>query len=155
VGGKQTAFAATAFIGYTFGESNREARLRFRVGGLFQYAALREPGATDTFIDILVDPTLRLRVWDERLFISADVGVGILAVAGLKPSSAFLARNEMVMISGTQSLFEVRPGLAVAYRLYPAVEIFAGPALAINPRKVHFHEPIIRLELLAGGTLKF
>jgi hypothetical protein len=154
-GAKQSAFAATALLGYTFGEANHDARLRFRLGAVFQYSALREPGATDTFIDLLVDPTLRLRAWQQRLFFSADCGIGVLALAGLKPSSEFLARNQTVMVSGTQSLFEVRPALTATLRLYPAVEVFAGPALAVNPRKVHFHEPIVRLQILGGAALRF
>ena len=96
-----------------------------------------------------------MRAWEQRLYVSGDVGLGFLALAGLKPSSTFLARNESVMVSGAQSLFEIRPGLTATFRLYPAVEIFAGPAVAINPHKAHFHEAIVRVELLGGAALRF
>jgi hypothetical protein len=155
VGGEQAAFAATALAGFTFGEDDREARLRFRLGVVFQYATLGEPGTTDTFIDLLIDPTLRLRAWEQRLYVSADVGLGALAVAGLKPSSVFLAHNENVTLSGTRFLFEIRPGLTAAFRLYPAVELFAGPAVSLNPHRAHFHESMMRIELLGGVALRF
>ena len=47
------------------------------------------------------------------------------------------------------------PGAAVTYRLYPAVELFAGPALAWNPKKAHFHEPMLRLQLAGVVALRF
>jgi hypothetical protein len=155
VGGEQTAFAATALAGFTFGEDDREARLRFRLGVVFQYATLGEPGTKDTFIDLLIDPTLRVRAWEQRLYVSADVGLGALALAGLKPSSVFLAHNENVTLAGTQYLFEIRPAVTAAFRLYPAVELFAGPAVSMNPHRAHFHESMIRVELLGGVALRF
>jgi hypothetical protein len=152
---RRSAFMGTAVLGYTFGNDDREARLRFRLGALFEYAGLREPTGSDTFLDVLVAPTLRIRAWDQRLFVSLDVGVGFLVLAGLKPSSDFLAHNQAATAVGTQSMFELRPGASVTYRLYPAVELFGGPALAWNPKKPHFHEPMLRLQLLAGVTLRF
>lgn len=155
VAGEQTAFTATAVLGYTFGEDDREARLRLRLGGLFQYAKLGEPGTTETFVDLLIDPTLRVRAWGQRLFVSADVGLGILELRGLKSSSVFLAHDQKGKVSEEQSLFEIRPGLTVAFRLSPTVELFAGPAIAINPHRAPFHESMVRVELLGGAALRF
>jgi len=153
--GRRSAFAATALLGYTFGDDDRDARLRFRLGALVQYASLHEPNGTDTFLDVLIAPTMRVRVWEQRLFVSLDLGVGFLVLAGLKPSSDFLAHNQASTAVGTQSIFELRPGATVTYRLYPAVELFAGPALAWNPKKPHFHEPMLRLQLSGGVALRF
>jgi len=153
--GRRSAFAATAVLGYAFGHEDRDARLRFRLGALFQYASLHEPNGTDTFLDVLVAPTLRIRAWEQRLFVSLDLGVGVLVLTGLKPSSDFLAHNQTATVTGTQTMLELRPGAAVTYRLYPAVELFAGPALAWNPKKAHFHEPMLRLQLAGGVALRF
>jgi hypothetical protein len=152
---RRSAFLATAVLGYAFGNDDRDARVRFRLGLLFAYASLREPNGTDTFLDVLVAPTLRIRAWEQRLFVSVDVGVGFLVLAGLKPSSAFLAHNQVATAEGTQSIFELRPGASLTYRLYPAVELFAGPALAWNPKKPHFHEAMLRLQLSGGVALRF
>jgi len=153
--GHRSAFAATAVLGYTFGDDDGDARLRFRLGALVQYASLHEPNGTDTFLDLLIAPTLRIRAFQQRLFVSLDLGVGCLVLAGLKPPSDFLAHNQVTAAVGTQSIFEVRPGATVSYRLYPAVELFAGPALAWNPKKPHFHEPMLRLQLSGGVALRF
>ena len=152
---RRSAFLATAVLGYAFGNDDREARVRFRLGLLVAYASLREPSGTDTFLDVLVAPTLRIRAWEQRLFVSVDLGVGFLVLAGLKPSSAFLAHDQVATAEGTQSIFELRPGASLTYRLYPAVELFAGPALAWNPKKPHFHEAMLRLQLLGGLALRF
>jgi hypothetical protein len=154
-GGGPAAFAMTMLVGYRFGADSPTERLRFRLGAVLQYSAFHEPGATDTFIDVLVDPTLRIRVWEQRFFVSADVGFGILALGGLKPSSVFLEPNQPVMVSGAQSLFEARPGLTASFRLNPALDLFAGPAMAWSPQKKYFHQPIVRVQVLAGAALRF
>jgi hypothetical protein len=156
--GRRSAFAATAVLGYTFGDDERGARLRLRLGALVQYASLHEPSGADTFLDLLMAPTLRIRAWEQRLFVSLDLGVGFLVLAGLRPSSDFLAAwqpSQAATAAGTQSLFELRPAATVTYRLYPTVELFAGPALAWNPKKPHLHEPMLRLQLSGGVALRF
>ena len=139
--GHRSAFAATAVLGYTFGS--------------WRLAYWTRANGTDTFLDLLIAPTLRIRAFQQRLFVSLDLGVGCLVLAGLKPPSDFLAHNQVTAAVGTQSIFEVRPGATVTYRLYPAVELFAGPALAWNPKKPHFHEPMLRLQLSGGVALRF
>ena len=113
------SFAFTLGGGYTFGSP--ESRLRFRLGALFGYTFLSEASSRETFLSFLVDPTLEIRLTSSaRWFLSGDLGLGVLAITGLKPSSALLVQGAAVlMINGAQGMQLTRLGLALQYRITP------------------------------------
>jgi hypothetical protein len=154
-GGTRTGFAVGGRVGYTFREADRDARVHFRVGGHAQFGSLHDTAATDTFVDLLLDPGVGVGLVRERLFLNGGVGAGLLALGGLTTTSAFLSQDWIYKVTGSQALFEVRPTLSLTYRLFPAVELTAGGALAINPRKDNFHATLMRLELFGGAALRF
>jgi hypothetical protein len=153
--GSRTSFAVAGRVGYTFGEADRDARVHFRLGAHVQFASLRDTAATDSFTDLLLEPSVRVGLVRERLFLNGGVGAGLLVLGGLTSSSLFLSQDWIYKVSGSQALFEVRPALSLTYRLFPAVELTAGGALAINPRKENFHAALARLELSGGAALRF
>jgi hypothetical protein len=148
-GSTQPSFALTLAAGYTFGGASGDA-LRFRLGVLLGYTFLDEPSSRETFVSVLIDPSLSVRLKAERLYLTAALGIGALAVSGLKATSALLMRNQTLMVQGTQGLLELRPALALELRLRPSLAVYAGPAIAYSPRKEHFFAPIGRIELLVG-----
>lgn len=154
-GGTRTSFAVAGRGGYTFGEADRDARVHFRLGVHVQFASLRDTAATDTFTDLLLEPSVRIGLLPERLFLHGSVGAGLMVLGGLTSSSLFLTQDWIYKVTGSQSLFEVRPGLSLTYRLFPAVELTAGGAVAISPRKENFHAALVRLELFGGAALRF
>ena len=89
--------------------------------------------------------------------LSGDFGLGVLAITGLKPSSALLVHTpgDTLMVKGAQGLSLVRIGIGVHYEVVPGFSLFVWPAIASSPKKEHFYQPITRTELLAGAAFRF
>jgi len=147
------SFAFTLGAGYTFGSP--ASRLRFRLGGIFGYTflAANDDGSKVTFLSFLVDPTLEIRIVP-RWHVYFDIGLGFVAVAGLKPGSTLLERGQTLMVNGAQSLPETRVGAALEFRISPELAVYASPTLVNSPKREHFFKEISRVELVAGVTYR-
>jgi hypothetical protein len=82
-----------------------------------------------------------------------DLGLGVMSVSGLKPTSALL-ESSMVNINGAQALSLVRIGVAGEYDITPNVSIFLWPAYANSAKKQYFYQDIGRFEVLAGAAYR-
>ena len=142
----QPSFAFTLAGGYTFGAP--ASRVRFRLGALFGYTFLKETDSKDNFTSFLIDPTIVVRL-TPRLTLMGDLGIGVLSISGITPSSALL-ENPSVTVNGPQAFSLIRVGAAADYALTQNVSLFFWPAYASSPKKEHFYGDIGRLELLAG-----
>ncbi len=142
----QPSFAFTLAGGYTFG--NPAARVRFRLGALFGYTFLKETDSKDSFSSFLIDPTIVVR-GAPRFTLMGDLGIGVLSIGGLTPSSTLL-ESPSVTINGSQALLLIRIGGAAEYELTKNVSLFFWPAYASSAKKQYFYGNIGRWELLAG-----
>ena len=143
------SFAFTVAGGYTFGDPS--SRFRFRLGALLGYTFLKEAQSRETFWSFVVDPTLEVRLGSSgRWYLYFDVGLGVLSISGLEPTSALLDQSQTLMVSGSQALGLVRTGLGLQFRVTPELGVFVWPAIATSPKKTHFFEEISRTELLFG-----
>ena len=147
------SLSLAATFGYTFGGPDA-GRTTFRLGGRLGYTFLSDAGSRITFFSALIDPGLRIRVSSERLYLTADLGIGVLAVAGLGGTSALFALGTPVTVNGTQSMLEVRPGIGIEYRLRPSLALVGETAVAYSPKRTYFYAPIARLDLLFGLLLR-
>ena len=150
------SFAFTLGAGYTFGSP--ASRLRFRLGGIFGYTflAANSDQSKVTFVSFLIDPTLEIRIVP-RWHAYVDVGIGFVALSGLKPGSTLLQpgqAGQMLVVNGAQSLPETRVGLALEFRITPELAVYASPTLVNSPKREHFFAAISRLELVAGLTYR-
>jgi tetratricopeptide (TPR) repeat protein len=153
MGTASPSFAFTLGGGYTFGDPS--SRFRFRLGALFGYTFLDEAQSRETFLSFLIDPTLEIRLTaSARWYLAFDLGFGVLAIAGLKDTSALLDQTQDLNVSGTQALGLTRLGAGLQYRLTPELALFAWPAVANSPKKEHFHEAITRVELMFGAAYR-
>jgi len=114
---------------------------------------LKETASRETLLSGLLVPGVVIRA-SPRLGFFGELGLGVLGVSGLKPSSALLDRTNMLRINGTQGLFEIRPALGVTIRLTPALGLFGSAATNYSPRKANFYQAINRPELLLGVALR-
>ena len=143
----QPSFAFTLAGGYTFG--NPAARVRFRLGALFGYTFLKETDSKDSFTSFLIDPTIVVR-GAPRFTLMGDLGIGVLSIGGLTPSSTLLESSSVSAVNGSQALALIRVGAAVEYELTKNVSLFFWPAYASSPKKENFYGDIGRFEVLAG-----
>ncbi len=150
-GDARPAFTLALSGGHTF---DGNGRVRFRLGAAFTGTFLKETSSRETFLSILVNPGVRIH-GTGGIVLGADLGLGILALTGLRSTSALLAQDGLYDISGVQSFLEVRPALSLAYRFSPLLAVSVDPALAYSPKKAHFHAPLVRLELLASLGFRF
>jgi hypothetical protein len=148
-GSAQPSFAFTLAAGYTFAGAS-DGALKFRLGAMFGYTFLQETMSNDTFVSLLVVPSLRIRLGASRLSLQADLGVGALSIGGLKPTSELLSKQQALKINGAQGMLELRPALSLEYRVARSLGVFLGPAIAYSPKQAHFYAPISRVELLLG-----
>ncbi len=154
VQGKANASLALVVSGgYTFG-NDPTAALHFRIGGSLGYTFLKESTYRDTFLSVLVVPTILFRATN-RLAISVEAGIGIVGISGMQPNSVLLDPKLTLKLSGTQSLLEVRPAVAAQYQLTQGVAGFVAFAIDYSPKGNHFYQPISRTELMAGLLLRF
>jgi hypothetical protein len=153
-GSADPSFAFTLGGGYTFGSPL--SRVRFRMGALLGYTFLSEASSKETFLSFFADPTLEVRLDSaQHWFASADLGLGVLAISGLKPSSALLVQGQPLMIKGSQGLGASRLGLAVQYRLSPELGLFVSSSVSNASKKDHFYADITRTELMFGVAYRF
>jgi hypothetical protein len=110
---------------------------------------------TDQLISILAEPVARVRLFRERLYASLAFGVGVLVFTNLKDGSPLIAgsRNPSV----TQLAAELRPALALEYRVTSFVALFVSPLLVYSPRPQDFttNADLLRFDVQAGGTFLF
>jgi hypothetical protein len=155
-GDPKPSFVFNGMAGYTFGAGT--SRFRFRLGGLLGYTFL---GANDdnsnvTFVSLLLDPTLEVRLTQSgRLYASVDFGLGVQVLFGLEERSKLLAPSQMLAVNGAQSMFLVRFGAGLGFRLTPDISLFTMLAQMSSPRKQHFFEEIVRTEWLFGASFRF
>ena len=147
----QPSFAFTLAGGYTFG--NPASRVRFRLGALFGYTFLKETDSKDTFISLLIDPTIVVRV-ASRFVLMGDLGLGVLSIGGITPNSALLENPNVTINGGSQAFSLIRIGVAAEYDLTKNVSLFFWPAYANSPKKENFYGDIGRFEVLAGVAIR-
>jgi hypothetical protein len=150
------SFAFTLQGGYTFGIP--EARVRFRLGAIFGYTFLKESSGTDTFVSLLIDPTLVVRL-ASRWRLAADLGLGFVSISGMTPTSTLLVEpkdgNKLSVSGSGVSRGVVRVGLGLEYELAPDFSLFFWPAVASSPQTGNFYGALTRVELLFGAAYRF
>ena len=159
-GGSSSAPAQFAFdlgAGYTFG-GDVSGPASFRLGAFFDVSSLGEgSGATAnkiTFTSLLAEPSVRIRLADRRVYLTGELGIGLLAVGGLKKTSVVLAPN-VAVVNGTISTFEVRPAVGLQVHVLPGLVAFMSPALSFVPKPKNFFDSLGRFELMFGLVYLF
>ena len=147
------SFALQIAGGYTLG-NDPAAAVRFRLGAAFGYTFLQEATTKDTFLSLLVVPTVLISA-AARVAVFGELGVGVVGISGIKPNSVLLDPKLMLKITGTQSLFEIRPAVGLKIQLTPALGLFGALAIDYSPKGNHFYQPISRTELLVGAAMQF
>lgn len=158
-GSAQPSFAFALSGGYTFWGAP-ERKLAFALGALVGYSFLQESSATaswkENFWSFIVEPALRYRFG--RLSVSGALGIGAIALGGLRPASALLVHDPRmtITVNGTQALFVLRPALGADLRLGGGVAATLTLAFPYSPKpQSYYYSSITRTELLAGLTYRF
>jgi hypothetical protein len=149
----QPSLAFTLMGGYSPGSAARP--VRFRLGAFFGYTFLDEGKSKDTFLSLLVEPSLRIRLSPRRFSMQVGVGIGVLGISGLVSTSTLLMPDKTRGSNGMVPLVEVRPALTFEYWVVDSLALYVSPAIAYSPKKQYFNDAISRTELLAGGAFRF
>jgi hypothetical protein len=161
-GNAPTQFGFDFGGGFTFGDVFGAAS--FRLGALIGRTSLQEGAGstanTLTFWSILVEPSLRLRLVDHRLYLGAGLGIGGLSVGGVKalPPSVVLdpsIKGGSVSVSGSIGAFELRPALSLQVHITPGLVGFVSPALSFGSKPDHFYKSLDRFEMMFGAAYLF
>jgi Tetratricopeptide repeat len=150
-GGAQPSTNITITAGYTLLFTQR---IDLRLGVKLGYTYLADITSTDQFISVLIEPKLRIRLWQEKLFAFIDVGVGALIVSGVKSGSDLLTAG--AASPGTVAAFELRPGVGIEYRVVPRFGIYLSPAMIYSPitNKKFTDSSMVRVDVSLGATLR-
>jgi hypothetical protein len=156
-GSAPAQFAFDLGGGYTFG-GDASGLASFRLGAFFDVTSLGEgSGATAnkiSFTSLLAEPSVRIRLADRRVYLTGELGIGLLAVGGLKKTSVVLAPN-VGSVTGTISTFELRPAVGLQVHLSPGLVAFMSPALSFVPKPKNFFDSLGRFELMFGLAYLF
>lgn len=122
----------------------------FQLGAKFGFTYFNEPLATSTFLSFLVNPRLS-RSLSGRLRGFADMGVGLLVLAGV-PDNSVLLEPKGGRVTGALASFELRPAVGVTYAIGDALAFYIAPALVWNPSPSErfAHASLTRIELALG-----
>lgn len=124
----------------------------FQLGAKIGLTYFGEPGATNTFVSVLANPRL-VRPLGDRLRAFADVGIGVLILAGV-PDNSVLLEPKGGRVTGALTTFELRPAIGVTYAFTDGISIYIAPAMIWNPSPSERFEraSLTRIEL-AGGLM--
>jgi hypothetical protein len=152
-GSAPVQFAWDLGAGYTFG--NVFGGASFRLGVLLGHTSLDEGAGTTKntigFTSFLVEPTLRLRLADHRLYLAGSLGIGGQSVSNVKPTSVVLdPKQKVMMVNGSIGAFELRPALSLQLHITPGLVAFMSPAISTSPKPQYFYQSLGRFELIFG-----
>ncbi|MEA2697652.1 MAG: hypothetical protein QOI66_1923 [Myxococcales bacterium] len=159
-GNAEASFDLVLSGGYTFWGA-AERKLAFGLSALAGYTFLRESSSTEswreTFWSFLIEPALRYRI-TPRIGVSAALGVGGIALSGLRPTSALLKQGTGMafMVKGTQGLFVVRPAFGGEVGITTGLVATVSLAFPYSPKpQQEYFAPISRTEFLVGLAYRF
>ena len=146
--------------GYTFGEPFAGAS--FRLGVLISGTSLDEniPAKnTLSFTSYLVEPSLRLRIVDRRVYVKGALGIGDMVIGGVKTTSVVVdpkvAAQAGAMVSTPISSFAVRPALTLQVYFTQRLLAFVEPAITSASKPAHFYQQLGRFDMLFGLAYSF
>jgi hypothetical protein len=143
-------FGAGYSLGNIYGPSS------FRLGALLGLTSLKEPAGKVNFTSLLVEPSVRVRLVDRRVYLTGALGIGALFISNIKSGSALLVPPPNMMsfqAPSTITFFELRPAAGLQVHLTPAIVGSITPAISFSPKKNYFYENIGRFELLFGLSI--
>jgi len=157
-GSAPTQFAWSVGGGFTFGDVFAGAS--FRAGLFIEHSSLDEgSGATKNtlgFTSFLLEPSVRLRLVDRRLYFTGALGIGGLSVSGLKTTSVVLdPKVKVASISGSIGAFELRPAIGLQLHITPGLVVFTSGAVSTAAKPQYFYQSLGRVELLFGAAYLF
>jgi tetratricopeptide (TPR) repeat protein len=127
-------------------------RIALRVGGELDYSFLKDVGSVDHFIHLSAELGVRVRLWRERIFFAADLGLGAQILAGLSSGSAFLSPSSS---RHTAALFLLHPALALEVRPVRRLSLWVSPALGYSPLPAGFVAPaLVDVDLFVGASVR-
>ena len=126
-------------------------RLHFRLGATVGFSYLEDVSATVSFLGFLVDPTLKVDLWHDKLFFTVQVGLGAGLMTGSSSTQpSYTLDNAQSAAKGTFLSFEARPAVGVEYRIVPRVSVQLTPGIVVTtPPSSHFATEL-RVQILAG-----
>lgn len=161
---KGSAPAQGAFnlgAGFTFGHDTWGGA-SFRLGALYTATSLKEGAGTTAnelgFRSLLVEPSVKLRLLDHRLYLTGGLGIGVLFITDVNSRSVVLATppsGKSYDVNGTQAGFALRPAATLQFLFADWIGVYASPALSFTPKKENYQGTIGRFELTFGVALLF
>jgi tetratricopeptide (TPR) repeat protein len=133
----------------------QRGRLGVRVGAAIGFTYLIDLNDRPVnLLAFLAEPSLHVDLWKKKLFFVVDVGVGALVITGMPTNvqSALLAPGKGAR--GTFAAFEARPAVAIEYQPIRRLGITLSPGLAISSPPTKDFSPLVRVQILAGVSVK-
>jgi hypothetical protein len=153
-GNAPARFAFDLAGGYTFGDVYGASS--FRLGARLDATSLSEPSGSVKFTSLLLEPGLRVRLMERRLYLSGALGIGALFLSGVKSGSTLLVvppPNQTFQVPSTVTVLELRPAVGLQLHLTDALVASMTPSIAYSPKKDRFYENMGRFQLLFGLSL--
>src|SRR5207245_734896 len=106
------------------------------------------------FTSVLVEPSVRIRLVDHRLYLAGGLGLGLLAIGGVKTTSVVLdPKQNIKSVNGSLAALELRPAVSLQFHFADWLAVFVSPALSFSPKPQYFYQSLGRFELMFGATI--
>jgi hypothetical protein len=135
--------------GYTILE---KGRLRFRLGATVGFTYLKDVSTklVNAF-GLLVDPTLKVDVWKQKLFFFVQVGLGGVIITGIPVNTpSALLHAGKATDGGVFGAFEARPAVGLEYVPIPRLSVLLAPGVAVSTPPTQDFNTLVRVQILAG-----
>ncbi|MEO6953965.1 MAG: tetratricopeptide repeat protein [Polyangia bacterium] len=126
-------------------------RLRFRLGATVGFTYLKDVGATVNFLGFMLDPTVKIALWHDRLFFTVQVGLGAGLMTGSSATHpSYTLDSSQSAAKGSFVSFEARPAVGIEYLVVPRLSVLLTPGVVVTtPPSSHFSTEL-RVQILAG-----
>ncbi len=145
--------------GYTFG-GDVYGGASFRLGVFIGGTSLDEniPAKnTLSFTSYLVEPSVRIRLVDRRVYVTGALGIGDMVIGGVKPASTVVdpKLTPPPMVTTPISSFALRPAIGLQVHFTPGLVAFVSPAITSATKPAHFYQQLGRFDMMFGLAYLF
>jgi hypothetical protein len=150
----QPAAALSVDVGYRVAGTATGVEVRLGVKAAASFVS--EPVSTDVLVSALFNPMIVIHAIPNRMFIFAELGVGMVVISGVAPGSVLL-RSDANNVSGALTAAELRPAIGAGLAMSSSVALYLTPAMAWSPSPSPFFQEssIVRGEIAAGTMFRF
>ena len=110
-----------------------------------------------SFTSYLVEPSVRIRLVNRRLYLTGALGIGDMVIGGVRPASTVVDPHLApgATVTTPISSFALRPAIGLQVHFTPRLLAFVSPAITSASKPAHFYKQLGRFDMMFGLAYLF